>query len=178
MDSLEFYDGFDFMELHQNMSDLYPNGLEIIHPKPKKIWKLFKQNFKVIKAGGGLVRNEKDQLLFIFRLSKWDLPKGKLDEGETIKECAVREVEEECNLRNVQLHKKICNTYHTYTTSKNYMLKKSYWYDMTVNGDQKLIPQTKENITRAEWINPKKSKEVLKKYVWCHHRGNRTGRIP
>ena len=162
MDAIKFFEGYDFINLHQNMSDLHPKGLEIIHSKPRKAWRAFKRNFKMIKAGGGLVKNEKDQLLFIFRLSKWDLPKGKLDVGETIKECAVREVEEECNLKNIQRHRKICNTYHTYTTSKNYMLKKSYWYNMSVNGNQKLIPQTKENITQAIWVNPKKVGKYLK----------------
>ena len=49
--------------------------------------------FNIIKAGGGVVNNNKNQILFIYRLKRWDLPKGKLDKGETIRECAEREVE-------------------------------------------------------------------------------------
>ena len=154
-DSIVFQGEFDFLDLHSNMSDLYPNGLELISEDLKKTWNTFKSNFKTIKAGGGLVHNEKGELLFIFRLNKWDLPKGKLDPGETIQQCALREVEEECNLKNIELHHRICKTYHTYTTSKNYMLKKSYWYLMSVEGSQKLIPQRKENITAVKWFSPR-----------------------
>lgn len=161
-ESIAFSEGLDFLDLHLNMSDLYPNGLEIYCEKVKRAWKAFKSNFKTIKAGGGLVHNEKGELLFIFRLNKWDLPKGKLDPGETIKQCALREVEEECNLKNIELHQRICKTYHTYTTSKNYMLKKSYWYLMSVEGEQKLIPQTKENITEVKWFKKSKLEEPMK----------------
>ncbi|NND76909.1 MAG: NUDIX domain-containing protein [Flavobacteriales bacterium] len=160
-DIIEFSDDIDFIDLHQNMSDLYPNGLEIICDKVKRSWKIFKSHFKVIKAGGGVVENEEGKILFIFRLKKWDLPKGKLDPGETIAQCALREVEEECNLKNIELNHLICKTYHTYTTSKNYMMKISYWYGMTVEGDQELIPQTKENITDVRWFDPFKLSKPL-----------------
>jgi len=152
LDTIIFQENYDFLELHSNISDMHPNGVEFICENVKKSWKTFKSNFKLIKAGGGVVQNEKGEILFIFRLNKWDLPKGKLDPGETIKECAIREVMEECNLKDIELHKRICSTFHTYTTSKNYMIKKSYWYLMSVKGKQKLIPQTQENITEVRWF--------------------------
>ena len=160
-DFIDFSDEIDFIDMHQNMPDLHPKGLEIICDKVKKCWKKFKANFKMIKAGGGVVENEHGKILFIYRLNKWDLPKGKLDPGETIAQCALREVEEECNLKNIELNHLICKTFHTYTTSKNYMIKKSYWYGMTVEGNQKLIPQTKENITDVKWFDPGKLDKPL-----------------
>lgn len=161
IDTIHYNSDYDFMELHSNISEMHPNGVEFICKKVKKTWKTFKSNFKLIKAGGGLVFNEKGEILFIFRLNKWDLPKGKLDKGETIEECAVREVMEECNLKDISLHEKICKTFHTYTTSKNYMIKKSYWFRMTVSGKQKLIPQTQENITAVKWFKPEKLEKPL-----------------
>ena len=58
---------------------------------------------RIIQAGGGLVLNEQNELLFIFRRGSWDLPKGKVDLGETIEACALREVEEETGVKNLTL---------------------------------------------------------------------------
>ena len=159
-DRIVYHEGFDFIELHENMKTIHPNGLEILCDRPKRAWKAFKSQFKIIKAGGGVVLNENDEILFIYRLDKWDLPKGKLDEGESIKQCAVREVEEECNLKRLELKQKICTTFHSYTGSKNYLIKKSYWYLMRVKGKQELIPQTEENITDVRWFDPNNLEEV------------------
>ena len=69
---------------------------------------------KKIIAAGGLVLNEKNELLMIFRRNKWDLPKGKLDEGESIEACALREVKEETGLQKLKLEKFIDITFHDY----------------------------------------------------------------
>ncbi|MCK5700459.1 MAG: NUDIX domain-containing protein, partial [Cyclobacteriaceae bacterium] len=87
-----------------------------------------KKDYTIIKAAGGLVLNE-GEVLMIWRLKKWDLPKGKLDKGEKPKKAAVREVEEECNVK-VKLGKKICHTWHTYKQNGRRILKKTYWYRM------------------------------------------------
>ena len=87
----------------------------------RKVIKKLKKMFKIIKAAGGVVKNSKDEILFIYRLKKWDLPKGKLDKGETIKECAKREVEEETKV-SVSCGNKILSTWHTYTRNKKFIL--------------------------------------------------------
>ena len=117
-----------------------------------------------IIAAGGLVTNQQEELLMIFRRGKWDLPKGKLDKGETIEDCAVREVEEETGIRNVQLGKLIAITYHDYFDAriKQDVTKESHWYAMKILNDQKLIPQTEEDITDIKWVNEIDLKKCLK----------------
>lgn len=109
--------------------------------------------FKVVKAAGGLVR-KKDKFLMIYRLKKWDLPKGKKERGEKYKETAVREIEEECNV-SVKLGKKLCTTWHTYTMNKRAMLKKTKWYIMDIVDDSKMAPMVEEDIEEVRWMNPK-----------------------
>lgn len=107
-----------------------------------------------IIAAGGLILNEKKELLMIFRRNKWDLPKGKLDEGESIKHCAIREVQEETGLTNISLEGLIGITYHDYfdTWSQQDVTKETHWFNMKVSGSQKLVPQLEEDITEIKWI--------------------------
>ena len=114
----------------------------------------FWKKFTVLKAGGGAVWNDQQDLLFIFRRGKWDLPKGKLDEGETIEECAVREVEEETGIKAPTLIRHLLTTYHTYQETGKHILKESYWYEMKAGGQQQLIPQQEEQITEINWLPP------------------------
>lgn len=106
----------------------------------------------MIKAAGGLVKNEAGEYLFIFRNGKWDLPKGKIEKGESIKEAAVREVEEECGITVSKLGKEICKTYHVYTLKGEVVLKKTYWFKMKCAGSEKLKPQKEEGITDVRWF--------------------------
>lgn len=115
---------------------------------------LFASHFTMIQAAGGLVVNDKEEYLFIFRRGKWDLPKGKLDDGETIAECALREVEEETGLRDITLCEHLCNTYHVYHEKGKFILKESVWYDMTCRSGQILTPQTEEDIFEIKWLTP------------------------
>ena len=119
-----------------------------------------KKMFKIIKAGGGVVKNNKEEILFIYRLKKWDLPKGKLDKGGNIKQCAKREVEEETKVK-VKLEKKITSTWHTYTSKKKFILKKTTWYKMYSLDSSKMKPQKKENIEKVEWMKNSTIKEIL-----------------
>jgi ADP-ribose pyrophosphatase YjhB (NUDIX family) len=91
----------------------------------------------------------------IFRRGKWDLPKGKLDEGEDIEACALREVTEETGLSDLQLGKKICDTYHIYSQNGEHLLKHTAWYTMQGSSAQKLKPQKAENIMEARWVAQK-----------------------
>lgn len=113
----------------------------------------FKSVFKTVPAGGGLVLNDKEQILFIFRRGSWDLPKGKIDSGETKKEAAIREVEEETGVHGLTIDRKLKVTRHTYRDKKKQRcIKKSHWYLMRCH-DQKLVPQTEEDITEATWMS-------------------------
>ena len=112
----------------------------------------FKGQFKYIEAAGGLVFNKKNEILAIHRLGKWDLPKGKVEDGETINEAALREVEEECGISNLKLSDEIESTYHTYWMKNKWVLKRSYWFKMDYSGNEELVPQTEEDIEKTCWI--------------------------
>jgi ADP-ribose pyrophosphatase YjhB (NUDIX family) len=122
--------------------------------------KLFlKKKFKIVKAAGGLVK-KKDKFLMIYRMKKWDLPKGKKESGEKYKETAIREVEEECNIQ-VKLGKKICTTWHTYTMNRNNMLKKTQWYEMELLDDSRIKPSIEEDIEELRWMTQKEVYHAL-----------------
>jgi ADP-ribose pyrophosphatase YjhB (NUDIX family) len=108
---------------------------------------------KEIIAAGGLVTNPQGAILWIFRRGFWDLPKGKLDEGESIETCAVREVEEETGIQDIQLHELITTTTHGYfdTYQQADVIKKTYWYHMTITNEQAGTPQYTEDIEKIEW---------------------------
>lgn len=109
--------------------------------------------YQPIMAGGGLVFNEEHALLMIFRRGKWDLPKGKLDEGEDIADCALREVSEETGLQTLSLDGKLCDSYHIYNQDGVSYLKHTVWYRMNGTAADKLLPQKEENILEAKWVN-------------------------
>ncbi len=112
---------------------------------------LYKQ-YDPIDAGGGVVVNEDGQVLMIYRRGKWDLPKGKQDEGEDIAYCALREVSEETGLQQLTLGDKICDTYHVYAQNGQNLLKRTAWYKMFGTRKEHLTPQKEENILEAKWI--------------------------
>lgn len=116
-----------------------------------------------IIAGGGLVLNEAGELLMIYRRGKWDLPKGKLDAGETIEECAVREVEEETGVTGIELGNLISIGYHEYFDPylKEDVIKETHWFAMNVNGNPSLIPQTEEDITEIRWVKGEELENCL-----------------
>ncbi len=128
--------------------------------KDKAALKQFvKSRFMIIKAAGGIV-SKKDQILLIYRLGKWDFPKGKFDKGETPQECALREVEEECAIQ-VELNTHICNTWHTYTQNRKSILKKTFWYAMDCIDDRGMQPQSEEGIEDIRWFYEAEAKTAL-----------------
>ena len=125
------------------------NSLEIITDN----WESFCADYTLIEAAGGLVYNLDNQLLMIFRNGKWDLPKGKLEVGENIKECAIREVEEECEISGLSISKPLQDTYHVYELNEQKILKRTYWFEMKTDFKGNLTPQTEEGITKVCWVN-------------------------
>jgi len=131
------------------------------HSNLEELRKAFYKKFTIIQAAGGLVLNEKKEILMIFRRGKWDLPKGKLDKGEKLEDCAVREVEEETGLQKIKLLSPLTITCHTYHEGTKYVLKESHWYNMKVSGDQKLVPQTEEDIHAIKWVTTKEAEKLF-----------------
>lgn len=124
--------------------------------------KHFFKSFKIIIAGGGLVRNTKGEYLMMFRKGKWDIPKGKIENEEEIKLGAIREVEEETGVQNLAISYKLGKTYHTYKLKDKWVLKETHWYAMRTDYAGELIPQTKEGIEKVVWAKKKEIKEMLK----------------
>jgi 8-oxo-dGTP pyrophosphatase MutT (NUDIX family) len=91
------------------------------------------------------------------------LPKGKLDEGETIQTCAVREVEEETGIKNIRLHELLKFTNHIYfdTHLNQEVVKRTYWFHMTIPTAQIGIPQISEDIEIIEWHSLATAKHCL-----------------
>jgi ADP-ribose pyrophosphatase YjhB (NUDIX family) len=123
---------------------------------------LVKQEFKIVDAAGGVVSNKKNKRLLIYRLKKWDLPKGKLDKGESFTKAAVREVEEETGVK-VKLKNKITTTWHTYTIRNNPILKRNKWYAMDCRDDSAMKPQKGENIEKVVWMTDEEVSTAFKK---------------
>ena len=133
-----------------------------IHNNLDELKKAFLKKFTLVRAAGGFIENENKELLMIFRKGKWDLPKGKLDKGETLEECVVREVKEETGLKTVHLIAFLTQTYHTYHEGSRFILKDTSWYRMIADSKQELVPQKDEDINDAKWINEIELKECLK----------------
>ena len=146
--------------LHEINKPQFHAGI-ILNENFQKLKTAFFKHFKLVKAGGGLVKNKEGRILLIFRRGKWDLPKGKLDDNESLLECAIREVKEETGLTQIEAGKEIDTTYHTYTEFGKYILKECHWYRMRANSMEMLTPQAEEDITGIRWVK----KEELKNYL-------------
>ncbi|MEM9259180.1 MAG: NUDIX domain-containing protein, partial [Bacteroidota bacterium] len=127
-------------------------AVTLVYPELGQLWADFKQYYRWVPAAGGVVHNAHlDKHLFIFRRGSWDLPKGKIDEGESPAEAAIREVEEETGLADLRLGQALPTTYHTYRTGKGKrVLKPTYWFAMQTE-TLTLTPQAEEDIELAEW---------------------------
>ena len=156
-----FFKSADIDDIIQKLKNREILGANLYSADLEKDWQLFLQKIEVISAAGGLVLNKKKEVLFIFRNGVWDLPKGKIERGETIQSTAIREVEEECGVSNLKLVKPLLTTYHIYFHNGN-KLKETYWFLMTTNYDKELIPQIEEGITQVSFKNEAEIKEALK----------------
>lgn len=152
---------FNFKTLYQGLGKQAAQTYLLLSTDPKASYKAFRKNFVVIKASGGLVSNANGEYLFIFRNKKWDLPKGKVEKGEGMREAGIREVEEECGVKISSSQDRLCKTYHIYELGGKLALKRTNWYSMKVKGSPKLVPQKEEGITQAEWLQAANLKPVL-----------------
>jgi 8-oxo-dGTP pyrophosphatase MutT (NUDIX family) len=124
------------------------------------LFKEIKKQFIYIEAAGGLIEQNK-RYLFIYRLKKWDLPKGKIDKGENPPQAALRECEEECGISDLEIIKELAPSYHVYPYKTGFALKTTYWFLMKTDFSGKLIPQTSEYIEKAEWLNKDEIKQIV-----------------
>jgi 8-oxo-dGTP pyrophosphatase MutT (NUDIX family) len=141
----------DVARLIRDMSVVPKEGIAIECKDPEQLFRKTFCDYEKIEAAGGVVVN-KGALLLIHRLGMWDFPKGKLEKGEKPEEASVREIEEECG---IQGHKIICplsDTWHTYPWKGRQVLKRTFWYAMSYDGNDQLVPQTEEDIEEVRWV--------------------------
>ena len=137
--------------------------LNLYHKNEDKLLKFLKKKLPVVIAGGGLVYNDKKEILFISRNKKWDLPKGKIEKNESIEDCALREVMEETGIKNLINKRLITKTYHIFKRNGRFKLKETHWFEMYSSYDGILTPQTKEGIKKVKWKDFKATQKALTK---------------
>ena len=155
------YEDVDIDMILNNIKKSTLKSVYLYHKTLALLWNDFKSHFKVIEAAGGIVFNENDEILWIYRNNRWDLPKGKIENEESKEIAAIREVEEECGITNVVLKKYVKTTYHIYEYKEKQVIKITYWYEMSTQANQVLKPQTEEGITKVVWLNKMAMKEAL-----------------
>lgn len=145
-------------------------NFEVICRKPKAQFELYSKLFAPIAAAGGVVFNKQGKLLWIHRLNKWDLPKGKLETGETIAECALREVAEECGLplEELSIVQPLPNSYHTYVLKEQNILKTTYWFEMLYTGSEWGTPQLIEDISSVAWFDKEQTSTVAMQNTYAN----------
>lgn len=137
--------------------------VNLYHKNEEKLLKFLKKKLPVVVAAGGLVYNNKKEILFIYRNKKWDLPKGKIEKGEDIQACAVREVQEETGVQELSIKKYITTTYHVFKRNDKFKLKETYWYEMHTSYKGDLVPQEDEGIKKVKWKDFQKTQKALNK---------------
>ena len=137
------------------------NSVRLIHHNQDKLLKLFLKKLPNVIAGGGKVYNDNNEILFIYRNDKWDLPKGKSEPEEDIEATAIREVEEETGVSGLEITKPLETTYHLFKRNGKLKIKITYWFEMKTNFKGKLLPQENEGITKVVWLNDEDSIKAL-----------------
>ena len=136
----------------------------LYHHNSKKLISRFKKKIKVIKAAGGIVTNSNKETLFIFRRNKWDLPKGKMDNDESIERTAIREVQEETGIKDLVISSYFMDTYHIFKKGSKFFLKETSWFNMKSDYKGELIPEFNEGITKVVWKSKEKIEKIKKTF--------------
>jgi ADP-ribose pyrophosphatase YjhB (NUDIX family) len=155
------FESIHVLEIVESIFQNKIDGICIVCNSLKECWGIFKSEFKIEEAAGGKVLNAKNEVLFIYRFNKWDLPKGKLETGETIKEGAIREVEEECGITNLQIENQLETTYHIFIRKNKTILKITYWFLMKTDYSGKPTPQKEEGIETVIYKSNSEIKKAL-----------------
>lgn len=153
------------VDIKQLIIKLYNNKIQKAYlycPDEKEIMTKLKEKIPVCKAGGGLVYNQNNEVLFIFRNGKWDLPKGGTEKGEDLQLTAMREVTEETGVNKLLIHDKLQKTYHIFKRNGVYKLKITHWFKMTSTFTGTPIGQLEEGIEKVAWLNQDQIKDALK----------------
>lgn len=153
----------DLKQIIYDILDKKIQYVNLYHKKEEKLLHHLKKKLKVIIAAGGLVYNDKKEILFIHRKGRWDLPKGKVDKGESLEDGAIREVEEETGVKDLVIKRFIDTTYHILKRNGKYKLKETHWYEMYTTYDGELTPQIEEDIKKVKWKNFQKSQTAVHK---------------
>ena len=154
------YEGLDPKNFQALKESLVETVYQFVSPNPKSALKYFFSNFKKIKAAGGIVKSD-DQQLFIKRNGKWDIPKGKMEKGEKPRETAIREIQEECGLKGVlTIEQKLIKTYHCYFMYEQSVLKKTTWFVLNYEGSNYVEAQAEEGITEVVWLKKSQLSKV------------------
>jgi hypothetical protein len=148
-------------ELISQFEDSCIQTYSVCHMNPEAFFRVFTSFYQIIEAAGGIVRHPSGKYLFIKRFGKWDLPKGKIESGESPELAALREVREECGISNLKIDSVLPSTYHTYKLEGNRVLKKTCWFAMDYSGNLVTKPQTEEGISEARWLVPSQFDMVL-----------------
>lgn len=152
---------FNFDDVLAKIGEDKISGVLYLSANPLQAWHKFTDRYVLMEGAGGVVKNKHDEILVIYRKNCWDLPKGKLDYDESPEAAAMREVKEECGIRDIEIVGELTKTFHTYSEKNKLILKKTHWYRMTSADEGELIPQAEENIEKAKWMNKKKVQEKV-----------------
>ncbi len=140
------------------------DNLEILNASAEDAMSIMSKCTRIIPAAGGRVHDKSGKILFINRFEHWDFPKGWCEKGETIAECAVREVCEECGIKSdeIIISDLLLKTYHIYHLDNNFALKETSWFKMLYLGNGELKPQTEEGISEVYWATNSEIEEIKK----------------
>ena len=120
-----------------------------------------KETFRMAPAAGGIIVKD-GKFVSIMRKGIPDLPKGHIEKGETPEVAALREVEEETGIGNLQIIKELPSSWHCYFEHEAWSLKRTYWYLMSTAEDLQPKPQTEEGITEIKLIGNEEVNGFLK----------------
>jgi 8-oxo-dGTP pyrophosphatase MutT (NUDIX family) len=146
------------------LDDALGRDMILLNEQPEEGREIFFSLFSILNAAGGIVSNTFGQLLCISRWGKWDLPKGKAEKDERHEETALREVEEECGISELEITGFNSVTFHIYEHPRKpgkWILKQTFWFDMVYRGNDRLVPQSQEDIVEARWFNKLELKEIV-----------------